>query len=209
MNEDQMKKAFERVFRQSLGDGRKDLRHLIRQAMRLGMNAERAGFSGGKTTINDADFLKLVFFAIIGAGYEQEYPLGAPVAEFEAAKQKQVGHISGTPAENPIIDLKPNPVRGKPIDAAWINKARTLTAPRDDGSDLSLIDGPEMYPETRDDPFGDGRDIVMSDDPRRPEQLFRCGSCSKDMEPASGAGTGWACVNQDCPDFHQAVEIEI
>lgn len=223
MNEDQLKKNFERVFRQSLADGRENVRHLIERAMRLGGNAERAGLGfGGKTTINDADFLRLVFFAIIGAGFEQEYPLGQP-PEIEAAKQKLIGDITEEKAAGPIVDVttlrSPMSLRrperwidpeacvhyfpgaadhchkcGTPLAHVLRDRDLKRDSVRGVAADAIYIDEVKDF------------DVAMSNDPRRPEQLYRCGTCCKDME-ASGAG--WACVNQDCPDFHQAVEIEL
>jgi hypothetical protein len=73
MKEEQLKQAFEAVFGISYETGREDVRYLIQKAQRMGNFAEGHKINwGGRTTLNDRDFLKVAFFAIIGAGFVEE-----------------------------------------------------------------------------------------------------------------------------------------
>lgn len=177
MIDDKLKKHFETLFGQAYEHGRHQAFNLIQRAMKMGRFAEGERINwGGKTTVNDRDFLKLAFFAMIGAGFVDEI-LGAP--QIEASAQD---------TDNTDVDNS-------------ADYAGEYTDPRTDGLepyrdlDVRHRGGPR-----------DVADVAMSNDPCRPEQLYRCGACTKDMERN---GDRFMCINPNCPDYHEAIEIEI
>lgn len=193
MKEEELKQHFETLFGQAYEHGRHQTFNLIKKAMRMGKFAEGSGINWhGKTTINDQDFLKLSFFAMIGAGFVDEI-LGKP-ARLETKNQDD-----DQPAYDPMM---PGLVDGAEMFPEEGPRAGQYIDPRTIMPELIDHD-PEIRHRGGPD---DVDDVAMSNDPRRPDQLYRCGTCSKDMQRN---GVDLACVNQSCPDYHQAIEIEI
>lgn len=196
MKEEELKQHFEALFGQSYEHGRTDVQHLIKKAMRMGKFAEGSGINWhGKTTVSDMDFWKLSFFAMIGAGFVGEI-LGEP-ARLEAKK-----HEAPRPS-NDYDPMMPGLVDGTemfpeegPRAGQYVDPRTIMPALADSDLEVRHRGGPD-----------DVDDVAMSNDPRRPDQLYRCGTCSKDMQKVNGVDL--ACVNQSCPDYHQAIEIEI
>ncbi len=95
---DELKKRFEQVFHVSFERGREQVRDLISRSIRMGRSAERMGFKQGThldagifegvtmegyTRMDDRDFMKVAFFAMVGAEFPEE--LGMP-KQIEAPK---------------------------------------------------------------------------------------------------------------------------
>ena len=165
---------------------------------------ERINWSG-KTTLNDRDFLKVAFFAIIGTGFVEEI-FGTPEL---SGKTKSLGH------RIPCGHCKNDPPDAPPCracDGRGYFEADPI--PDDDGSAgrAGGVADPRTYEL---EPFRNlevmhrggpnDNDVTTANDPRRPETLMRCASCCKDMDRVDDS---WACVNQSCPDYHAAVEID-
>ncbi len=95
---DELKKRFEQVFGIPFERGLDQVRSLIKCSISMGRNAAEAGFGDGATLdtgifkgatmkgytrMNDGDFLKVAFFAMVGAELHEE--LGMP-KQIEAPK---------------------------------------------------------------------------------------------------------------------------
>ena len=236
MKEEQLKQHFEALFGISYDAGREDVRHLIERAQQMGRFAEGAKINwSGKTTLNDQDFLKVAFFAIIGAGFAEDI-LGTPElpAKTERADiapkstrcgrcQKTIGPTDGRYNTSPPICEECGVKQSSEGERAGVFSPANH---KDDGDDLGIVDGPEMFPEEDGVSSKDPRtydvepyrnlevrhshpdilpDVMTANDPRRPEKLMRCANCLRDLVHD---GDGWICVNPGCINHHQAVEID-
>ena len=209
MKEKQLEQAFEALFGISYDTGREDVRYLIEKAQRMGNFAEGHKINwGGKTTLDDRDFLKIAFFAIIGAGFVEEI-LGT-TAELPDGKTKSLGtripcgHCKNDRPDAPpclacdgrgYFEAKPYP----PDDDGSAGRAGEYADPRTHKLE------PYRNLEVRHRGPFDEDDVAMRNDPRRPEILMRCGTCCKDMGQVNGVD--WVCINSSCHEYHQAIEI--